>query len=64
MKFIRLKEQNGTLFLNLENIIGIHRERGIVYVANSAGQDVFMLDKESMDRLVTALYQEADIYDI
>lgn len=69
-EFIKLKEKckddniGSTLYLNLDSIIAIHKERGIVYVANSGGQDVFVLTEESIDHLLTIVEREAQVYEL
>lgn len=57
-KFIKLvtTARNGeggdTLYFNLDNIVAIHKERGLIYGSNGAGQDVFCIDKDSMEELI------------
>lgn len=68
--FIKLQERSkdgehaSTLYLNLDSIIGVHKERGTVYVANSTGQDVFIISEESMSKLLGILEREAIVYGI
>jgi hypothetical protein len=68
--FIKLTERSAdgnnasTVYLNLDSIIGIHKERGTVYVANSTGQDIFVISDESMNQLLSVVEREALVYGI
>lgn len=57
--FIKLPtDGDGTLWFNIDRIIAINEERGIVYVSNGAGQDVFILTDEGMSELIEVIQDE------
>lgn len=67
IKLIELSEdgeRTSTLYLNLDSIIGIHKERGTVYASNSTGQDVFIISDESMNQLLGIVEREAIVYGV
>ena len=60
-EFIKLvtTSRNGvvgdTIYFNLDNILAINKDRGLVYGSNGAGQDVFNIDKDSMGELIHSI---------
>ena len=49
INFVKLKDHETTLYINLDNVSAINKERCIVYVARS---DVLFISQDAMNKLI------------
>ena len=49
INYVKIKDFDNTLYINIDNITAINKERGIVYVA---GSDVLFISQDAMNKLI------------